>query len=127
MGNLFYTEKYSYPACSICLEKYNKLPNLYSLTCGHIFCDKCLLILTTNGICRCAKCRLLELINWWIPRNFKCIGCKKNIFYLYNLKPIYLLSCDHYICTSCIHIIPHFGLAHCNNCKKPKEFIKLFF
>ena len=130
MGNWFNFFVYDVPVCGICLENFYILPHLYSLNCGHIFCDKCLIGTKPKGhnLLRCPKCRSVEMISFYLPRNFKCENCKKNIFCLHNkCVIIYLIECDHYFCNACIHIIPHLELAFCSKCKKPKEYLRLFF
>ena len=128
MGNWF--GWYNIPLCAICFEKITNLHHIYSLSCGHIFCDNCLLRIKPRGqkLFRCPKCRTVVFVSYHIPHIYKCENCKKNIFYLADKDiEIYLLECDHYLCKNCIHLMLHVDLAFCVKCKKSKHYLRLYF
>jgi hypothetical protein len=105
------------PICIICFDDLVKIENVYSLGCGHIYCDKCLDRLPIRNFdkYKCPLCRTITNSFKINLNNGNCPKCLKNYIELKNKNnsTFYLIDCAHIYCCKCLNK----NKNKCNTCK----------
>ena len=128
MGHLI--SKTTVSECAVCYDKLNAVERVYALTCGHVFCGKCvyrMIVHHRSQTLKCLMCRRTVVARRYTEMTFKCSKCTKCLFLLKNQNiQLKQLACCHFYCVKCVKPSPMLYFVVCTICKTYELLMPLY-